>query len=115
MEGYTLIDIEKAKIKAYIAKNFWELQMWEQIERGGNIKWQPFPHSNLYPENRKISRPGVPIWIIRPSNPVIKTTGLIFPNVNPWVFPNRMMGGENAHTHQKRSIIEQHIIIQQKT
>ena len=34
LDGYTLIDIEKAKIKAYIAKNFWELQMWEQIERG---------------------------------------------------------------------------------
>ena len=34
LEGYTLIDIEKAKIKAYIAKNFWELKMWEQIERG---------------------------------------------------------------------------------
>ena len=34
LEGYTLIDIEKAKIKAYVAKNFWELQMWEQIERG---------------------------------------------------------------------------------
>ena len=34
LQGYTLIDIEKAKIKAFVAKNLWELQMWEQIERG---------------------------------------------------------------------------------
>lgn len=34
LEGYTLIDIEKAKMKAFVAKNLWELKMWEQIERG---------------------------------------------------------------------------------
>jgi hypothetical protein len=34
LKGYTLIDIEKAKMRAFVAKNLWELKMWEQIERG---------------------------------------------------------------------------------
>lgn len=34
MLGYTLIDIQAAKLKAFNAKNFHEFTMWGQIERG---------------------------------------------------------------------------------